>query len=251
MPELIEEVTGTVQPLIGKNGNRLRVYCPDDVGTMRTEMTKVRQVLLNLLSNAAKFTEAGEVILEVTRVTDPGDSWIRFRVSDTGIGMNAEQQKKAFEPFTQADASTTRRYEGTGLGLTISREYCRMIGGELSIASEPGKGSVFTVMLPAEVVEPAQKTAASMMGETLAIPVGNGPLVLAIDDDPGVLELMSRQLQPAYRVVTAVGGKAGLRLARELRPTAITLDVVMPVMDGLTALRHIMRDAPTAVLMVS
>ena len=148
--ETVREVTTTVRPLVEKNANRLDVRGADALGTMRSDLVKVRQALLNLLSNACKFTDHGTVTLTAGRERNgDGAEWLVFAVSDTGIGMTPEQMGKLFEAFSQADASTARRYGGTGLGLAITRRFCRMMGGDVVVASEPGKGSTFTVRLPA------------------------------------------------------------------------------------------------------
>lgn len=152
---LIERVVTTVKPLVEKNNNILEVRCDERLGTMHADLTKVQQVLFNLLSNAAKFTKEGQVTLAVTRndqvATMNGDknsSLIIFKVSDTGIGMTAEQQERLFQPFTQGDASTTRKYGGTGLGLSLTRRFCQMMGGDITLESKPGEGSTLTVSLP-------------------------------------------------------------------------------------------------------
>ncbi len=161
VPTLIDEVVMATQPLVEKNGNALLVNCGSNLGTIHADLTKVRQVLLNLLSNAAKFTTQGTITLEVSReekskVNDSNEesdsSQVVFRVTDTGIGMTPEQLKKIFIAFTQADASTTRKYGGTGLGLTISRHFCQMMGGEITAFSQFGEGATFTVLLPAHVI---------------------------------------------------------------------------------------------------
>jgi len=151
---LLEDVLVVARPLVQKNGNRLEVEAPASPGAMRADLTKVRQALLNLLGNASKFTEDGTVRLRVAREPDGDREWIVFEVADTGIGMTPEQMGRLFRPFTQAEASTSRKYGGTGLGLTITRHFCHMMGGEVTVASEPGKGSTFTIRLPAEVAEP-------------------------------------------------------------------------------------------------
>ena len=148
---LVEEIASTAKPLVNKNSNRLRVECPGPIGQMKADRTKVRRSLLNLLGNAAKFTEDGEVALEVSRETENGQDWMCFRVSDTGLGMSPEQMGRIFEAFAQGDASTTRRYGGTGLGLTITQRFCEMQGGTVSVESDPGRGSSFSIRLPAEV----------------------------------------------------------------------------------------------------
>lgn len=149
---MVETVVGTVQPLVEQNHNRLHVECSPDVGSVALDLTKVRQVLFNLLSNAAKFTDRGDITLSVDRhAPSAASEWVRFRVSDTGIGISADQLTRIFEAFTQADPSTTRKYGGTGLGLAISYRYCQMMGGDITVDSEPGVGSTFTVHLPTRV----------------------------------------------------------------------------------------------------
>lgn len=150
---MVEEVVNTVQPLVDKNGNRLKLVCDGALGNMQADLTKTRQVLFNLLSNASKFTKQGTIVLAVTRHTTEDGDWIRFRVQDSGIGMTLQQMQNLCKPFTQADASTTRRYGGTGLGLAICLQYCQMMGGEISVESEIEKGSTFVVWLPAEVAD--------------------------------------------------------------------------------------------------
>jgi len=147
----IDEVTTTVQPLVEKNDNRLDIRCDDHLGTMHSDPTKVRQMLLNLLSNASKFTDGGTITLEAVRRTgaNGGADILLFKVSDSGIGMTVEQMKKLFEAFSQAEASTTRKYGGTGLGLAITRHFCRLMGGDVTVESKPGVGSTFTIELPA------------------------------------------------------------------------------------------------------
>ena len=158
--DVVDDVVVTAESLVGKNGNRLDVAVADDLGTMHADLTKVRQVLLNLVSNACKFTDQGTVRLTAGRAAGvDGRAWVSFAVTDTGIGMTAEQMGKLFRPFTQADASTTRKYGGTGLGLSISRRFCQMMGGDVTVASEPGVGSTFTVRLPADGPEPAAAAA--------------------------------------------------------------------------------------------
>ncbi|MEG4304699.1 ATP-binding protein [Microcoleus sp. D3_18a_C4] len=148
---LIEEVVATLHPLVEKNHNQLQVSCSETLGVMYADLTKVRQILFNLLSNALKFTEGGTVLLSATREPAGDSDWVYLQVSDTGIGMSAEQQQGLFQPFIQGDASTTRKYGGTGLGLAISRLFCQMMGGDITVESELGGGSTFTVHLKAEV----------------------------------------------------------------------------------------------------
>jgi signal transduction histidine kinase/CheY-like chemotaxis protein len=243
---LIDEVAGTARQLAIQNKNWLTVHFSNELGSLLVDAMRLRQVLLNLLSNACKFTKGGEVTLSVIRTKAPERDWIEFTVTDTGIGMTAEQQDRLFEDFTQADRSTARRYGGTGLGLAITRRLVHMMGGEVTVASEPGSGSRFTVRLPA-VAEPHDGAA----GEDAPPPDS----ILVIDDDPVARELISDQLiAEGFSVVTAAGGLEGLKRARELRPLAITLDVMMPDLDGwsvLAALRQDPRLAEIPVIMVT
>ncbi len=151
---MIQEVVSTIQPLVRKNVNTLDVHCAADLGIVRTDNTKVRQSLLNLLSNACKFTEKGTITLQVDRDKSTETERLIFEVTDTGIGMSAEQLNHVFQPFTQADASTTRKYGGSGLGLAISQHFCNMMGGDITAESTLGEGSTFCIRLPAYVSEP-------------------------------------------------------------------------------------------------
>jgi CheY-like chemotaxis protein len=198
---------------------------------MRADLTKVRQALFNLLSNACKFTDRGTISLLVSRDSGGAPESIVFSVRDTGIGMTAEQMARLFAAFSQADAATTRKYGGTGLGLALSRRLCRMMGGDVTVESQAGRGSTFTIRLPAQVAEAVEEPVAP------ATPPGRETsgigTVLVIDDEAAVRDLMQRFLtREGFRVVAAAGGEEGLRRARELRPDAITLDVMMPGMDG-------------------
>jgi len=148
---VIHEVAGTLQPLVEKNANRLDVACAEGLVHMVADQTRTRQVLFNLLSNACKFTERGIIRLEAKRVRSESANWVEFRVVDTGIGMSQEQIDRLYRPFMQADASTTRKYGGTGLGLAISRRLCQLMGGSLSVESQLGRGSAFTVRLPGDL----------------------------------------------------------------------------------------------------
>lgn len=149
--KLVEETAGTARPLVEKNGNRFDVVVAPDVGTLKGDLVKLKQVLLNLLSNASKFTTDGTISLRVNRTWESEGVFIEFAVSDTGIGMTPEQMEKLFHAFSQADGATTRKYGGTGLGLAICRRFCQMMGGDVTVTSTPGRGSTFTVRLPAAV----------------------------------------------------------------------------------------------------
>jgi PAS domain S-box-containing protein len=248
--KMVEEVVGTVQPLVAKKANTLDVRCPAGLGDMHADLTKVRQVLFNLVSNACKFTEKGTITLEAARAEEDGREWVTFRVRDTGIGMTPEQVAKLFQPFTQADASTTRKYGGTGLGLAISKRFCEMMGGEVAVSSSPAEGSTFTVRLPVRVTAPAPAPS-----EALDAGPAGAATVLVIDDDPAVHDFMARSLTAeGVRVATAADGEEGLRLAAQVRPAVIFLDVLMPRMDGwavLTALKADRALADTPVVMMT
>src|SRR4029077_14587649 len=149
LASMVQEMVSTFQPTVVKNDNMLELHLSEGLGQMHADVTKVRQILFNLMSNACKFTEHGNIGLSVDRLEAEGQQWIRFRVSDTGIGIRPEQQENLFKEFTQADVSIARRYGGTGLGLAISHRFAQMMGGQISVESEQGKGSVFTLYLPA------------------------------------------------------------------------------------------------------
>jgi signal transduction histidine kinase/CheY-like chemotaxis protein len=260
---LVDEVATTADHLIAKNENTFTVYVADDLGTMQADLTKVRQVLLNLLSNAAKFTNQGSVTLSAMRAHLDGVEWIYFHVADTGIGISGEQLSHLFQEFTQADASTTRKYGGTGLGLALSRRFCEMMGGDIYVTSQEGVGSTFSVRFPAQVASEQETLGASPPEYGLnsrqgaVVPTGHklASTMLVIDDDPAVRELLPRCLTPiGLSVATAADGEEGLRLAKELYPDIITLDVLMPGMDGwavLAALKSSPDLADIPVIMLS
>ncbi|MEO7102627.1 MAG: response regulator [Gemmatimonadaceae bacterium] len=250
----VDDVVTTIEPLVAQNGNTLEVKCDPDLGAMRADMIKVRQALLNLLSNASKFTDHGAVRLEVRRErsrTGGGDEYV-FDVSDTGIGMTPEQQSKLFEAFSQAEASTTRRFGGTGLGLAITRRFCEMMGGRIEVKSEHGRGSTFTIRLPATVGEEPTQDAKPPQATATA----RGARVLVIDDESSVRTIMRRFLQREnLSVDEASSGEVGLKMARENKPDAITLDVMMPGMDGWAVLAALkadpdLRDIPVIMLTI-
>ena len=229
--DVVDDVVVTAAALVAKNDNRLAVAGPADAGRMTADLTKVRQVLLNLISNACKFTHAGTIRLTVGRhADDAGRGWVTFAVADSGIGMTGPEMAKLFRPFTQADASTTRKYGGTGLGLSISRRFCQMMGGDVTVTSAPGVGSTFTVRLPAVVVDPAVAPPVPIEPAAPAVAVEvTGRLVLVIDEDEAVREQIRRALTAqGFRVETTAGGAAGLAAARRLMPDAVTLDAAGP-----------------------
>ncbi|MBE9118860.1 response regulator [Lusitaniella coriacea LEGE 07157] len=242
---LIEEVVATVHPLIEKNSNRLSVNCPENIGAMRADLTKVRQSLLNLLSNASKFTDNGTIVLSVSRTMRNGSGWIKFKVSDTGIGLSPEHIDNLFQAFTQADISTTRKYGGTGLGLSITQRFCQMMGGNIRVESELGTGSTFTVVLP---TQPQESPADGDEGAIAEEPEPETKTtILVIDDDPTIHDLLKRSLgKQGFQVKTAIDGIEGLRLAKTLKPDAITLDVMMPGIDGWGILSKLKADPELA-----
>jgi GAF domain-containing protein/DNA-binding response OmpR family regulator/anti-sigma regulatory factor (Ser/Thr protein kinase) len=239
---LINDAVKTIETLAAKNNNRLVVNCKPEIGVMRADQTRVRQALLNLLSNANKFTEGGTVTINAQRHREAGRDWITVAVSDTGIGMTPEQVGKLFQEFSQADSSTTRKYGGTGLGLAISRRFCQLMDGDITVKSELGRGSSFTIRLPAagDGLPALQQTSAAPGVRTGP---SNAPLILIIDDDVTVRDVVGRFLErEGFSVAKADGGKEGLRMARELHPAAVTLDIMMPDLDGWTVLAAIKGD---------
>jgi PAS domain S-box-containing protein len=247
---LIDEVSATAHPLLEKNKNSLTIERGNVLGVAYQDMTKLRQILFNLLSNAAKFTHEGTVTLEVNCNEQAGVNWLTIEVSDTGIGIAENKIEHVFEEFAQADDSTTRDYGGTGLGLAISRRFCKLLGGDLSIHSKLGEGSTFTVRIPAILpgTEP-QISSVEISQETSDIDLESirdvepGSTILVIDDDAEACEIIEHFLvKDGFNVVVATSGKQGLQLAHELQPAAITLDVMMPSMDGWTVLRTLKAD---------
>jgi len=247
---MIQEMVATFQPAIAKNSNTLQLQLSDQLGSMRADMTKVRQILSNLLSNACKFTDRGTVTMRVDRLESKDQPWMRFSVTDTGIGISTEQQENLFKEFAQADVSIARKYGGTGLGLAISSRFAQLMGGYINVESEPGKGSTFIVHLPVQVT--AESAAAAAKPAPSAQPPAPEPkpqaeTILVIDDDAAVRDLMSRFLvKLGFNVVTARDGDEGLKLARKIRPVIITLDVVMPSIDGWGVLKRLKADPELA-----
>jgi signal transduction histidine kinase/CheY-like chemotaxis protein/HAMP domain-containing protein len=248
---LIDEVIGTARQLAEQNKNKLTVDCARDLPPITVDPMRLRQILLNLLSNACKFTKDGVVALAVSQNERDGKNWVDIAVRDTGIGMTKEEIGKLFQEFTQADASTARKFGGTGLGLAITQKLCRMMGGDVSVTSEPGKGSVFTVSLPGG----RAREAAPADNRPPDGPMDPRNVVLVIDDDATARDLIAHHLrEEGYGVATATGGLDGIKKAKELRPVAITLDVMMPDLDGwavLTALRRDVQLADIPVIMAT
>ena len=231
LPRLLDELHSMGTPLAAAKGNHLEFIVPENLPVLRTDYTKLKQSLLNLISNGCKFSENGVVRLTVSLT--PAE--VLFELRDSGIGMTEAQLAKLFQAFTQADASTTRQFGGTGLGLAITRRLCRMLGGDVTVTSAPGEGSVFTINLPLRQDEEiAAETPAAERPALPAISGGaDGPLVLLVDDDPQIHDLIGTMLaREGYRVVHANGGKEALEKARLDHPTVILLDVMMPQVDG-------------------
>ena len=250
---LIDEVSATAHPLVEKNKNSLAIERGKEIGVAYQDVTKLRQILFNLLSNAAKFTHEGTITLRVNRTEEAGVSWLTFAVGDSGIGIAEDKIEHVFEEFAQADDSTTRDYGGTGLGLAISRRFCKLLGGDLSLHSKLGEGSTFTIRIPtilpgttSQIIsaESSQETPDSYL-ESIR-DVDPGSTILVIDDDPEACEIIERYLvKDGFNVVVATSGEQGLRLAQEIHPAAITLDVMMPGMDGWAVLRVLKADPKT------
>jgi PAS domain S-box-containing protein len=257
--QMIDEIASTVQPTVAINSNTLQVDVAKDAGEMRADLTKVRQILLNLLSNSCKFTDHGAITLSADRRTIDQREWLRFIVEDTGIGITAEQQQNLFREFSQADASIARKYGGTGLGLAITHRFIQIMRGTISVDSQPARGSTFTIQIPAEcALETSEPVRSQLPGDILAAPQPAQPdrgTILVIDDDPAVRDLTSRFLKKmGFHVVTAEGGTEGLRVARNIHPMLITLDVMMPEVDGWSVLKELKADpglAEIPVIMVS
>ncbi|MCW5692169.1 MAG: response regulator [Pseudolabrys sp.] len=244
LQKAIADVKTIVDPMIAKNGNRLVIECPADIGGLRTDITKIKQCLINLLSNAAKFTKQGTVLLRVAREEgEHGVSQVRFDVGDSGIGMTPEQLGRLFQAFTQADSSTTRNFGGTGLGLTITRHFVTMLGGTIDVVSEPGKGTTFSIVLPDREGGEAATSVADDLG-LAPEGVASSITVLIVDDDPAVHDVLSATLgREGYVLLHARDGAEALAIMRKTPPDIVTLDVQMPKVDGWSVL-GIMKSEP-------
>ncbi len=236
--KLAQEAAATVDSLVKRKDNLLELKLGEDLGAMHTDVVKVRQCLFNLISNAAKFTDHGRITLSIRRDARPEGDWMEFQVADTGIGMTPEQLGRLFQRFAQADESTTRNFGGTGLGLALTRAFCRVLGGDVSVESQLGEGTAFTMRLPVAMpeqpAEPAEDDAPATPGKQT---------VLVVDDDAAQRDLLTRFLErEGFAVRTASDGRTGLELARAIRPRAILLDVMMPQMDGWSVLSALKAD---------
>ncbi len=241
LADMVEDVKTIVDPMVAKNGNRLVIEAASDIGSLQTDLTKLKQCLINLLSNAAKFTKDGDVTLRLSRVAaSDGEQLVRFDVADSGIGITEEQVGRLFQAFTQADSSTTRNFGGTGLGLTITRHFCTMMGGTIEVSSTPGKGSVFTIQLPDRGKQESRaRPAPAAAGRS-----SSSITVLIVDDDNAVHDVLSATLgREGYFLLHARDGAEALEIMRRTPPDVVTLDVQMPKIDGWSVL-GIMKSEP-------
>lgn len=276
LDEVVSDLVATMQPLVSKNNNNFEVKCRENTRKLFTDQTKLRQTLFNLLSNANKFTKNGNIRLEIECKEMGGGDFAFFSVTDNGIGIAKEKMSDLFQAFTQADLSTTKEYGGTGLGLVISRHFCNMMGGDINVESEHGKGSCFKVIIPVDVSIKTSIGFMSTVSEELGHPMADPEVVrftaetkeeekyierrsyvsrvLVIDDDPVSVDLMARFLaREGFRADIALSGAEGLRLAKELKPDVITLDIMMPQLDGWSVLDALkqdpeLKDIPVVVL---
>ena len=242
---LVDDLVAMCRPLCARNGNELIVERDRNLGTAEGDVTKLRQAVLNLLSNAAKFTRNGRITLTIAREPAAGGDWIKIAVRDTGIGISRDNLSKLFQNFNQAEASTSTKYGGTGLGLSLTQKLSRLMGGDVTVESELGRGSCFTIRLPASLADTAQRRAAvDRMAEPMAADAaGRQNIILVVDDDPAVLDLMQRMLiKEGFRPMLADDPRAVLTLAQSTKPSVIILDVLMPGMNGWEILRAIKAD---------
>jgi PAS domain S-box-containing protein len=253
--DLLRDVSDATGSLVEKKANRFVLDVQGDLGQMHQDQTKIRQCLLNLVSNAAKFTENGTITLTVRRHREEDADWLSFAVADTGIGLTKEQIGRLFERFVQADDSTTRQFGGTGLGLAITRAFCQTMGGDIGVESEAGKGATFIMRIPSVLIPEDEAADEAALETHDHHDILHHDTVLLVDDDPAARELLQRFLErEGFHVRTAADGRAGLTLARALKPRAILLDVEMPRMDGWAVLHAVRSDpelAGTPVIMTS
>lgn len=264
---LLDEVLATIKPIAMQKNNRLITHIEEAIGDARSDSVKIRQCLLNLMSNACKFSEGGIVTLSVRSLERvDSDGLLQFTISDTGIGMSEEQLANLFQPFMQADATTTRKFGGTGLGLAITKRFAELLGGGITVTSEPGVGTTFTMVVPRSApngnqsageeflrVLPASLPALNMTTQQVAADTltqnPDAPLILVVEDEPSSRELMTRWLsRMGYRVETAVDGEQGLAKARDHKPSVILLDVTMPKMTGFEVLKQLRSDPVTEMI---
>jgi signal transduction histidine kinase/DNA-binding response OmpR family regulator len=250
LEKIIADVVSTATPLVSKKGNTLKIDCPPDIGTMHADATKLRQMLLNLLSNSSKFTEAGTITIKAVRVPNEAEGIIELSIIDTGIGMNPEQLSRLFQAFSQADSSTSSKYGGTGLGLAISKQFAQMMKGDISVTSTPGVGSTFKIRLPANVQikqAPIVHNTAHKLTKSPFPTSASKPRILMIDDDSEIRLVIGELLSlSGYDIIEAASGPQGLELAAKLKPDLIILDIMMPGMDGWTVLKKLQANTKLA-----
>lgn len=263
LDRLIQEVESTARPLAAKNTNAFLVECDEHLGTVQADATKLRQVIFNLLSNAAKFTQNGRITLAATRRHREGEEWITISVSDTGAGISADQQANLFSNFSQANPTIAAKYGGTGLGLSLSQNLCRLMGGTITVESEPGRGSCFTINLPAKRANVPAEGEHDLLreatvenharGQAFAGISGHSPRhrkqekILLVDDDRNFLELAERLLlKEGYSPIATDAPESVLQIARTVRPAAILIDVLMPGLNGWDVLHTLRSDPQTA-----
>ncbi len=291
LDNFVYEVEATSRPLAAKNTNAFVLEKGEDLGEVRMDATKLRQSVLNLLSNAAKFTQNGQITLSINRIERDGQDWITIAVRDTGVGISDENMNNLFRNFSQANASITAKFGGTGLGLSLSQNLCSLMGGEITLESQLGEGSCFTIHLPANVAElpqsdDDQETESNAIGEqqdsaqlnhevqdgadetqldeaiqdlrkigASADTRGDQPSILVIDDDPDFLEVSERMLErEGYKAITTDAPEVALEVARNSQPVAILVDVLMPGLDGWDVIETLRADADTSnipVIMIS
>ena len=252
--DIMRDIIATSEPLAQKNNNELILENNLDFDSMHSDQTRVRQIVLNLVSNACKFTENGQVTLALNSRSKKEKQILDIVVTDTGIGMSKEQVRKLFQAFTQADSSTTRKYGGTGLGLIITKHLSRIMGGDVEVSSVEGEGTTFTasIVINADDTENVEAQAikydAVVLNDGDQLSSSNAEhTILIIDDDPTVRDLMKRQLQrDGFGVLIAEDGPSGIKMAIETRPDAIVLDILMPGMDGWSVLRTLKASEETA-----
>ncbi len=281
LDRFVDEIEFTCRPMVAKNTNAFIIHRGENLGTIDADATKLRQAVINLLSNAAKFTQNGKVTLSISREAINGADWIKMTVEDTGVGMSEEQQKNLFSNFQQANASIAAKYGGTGLGLSLSQNLCQLMGGKISAESRPNEGSCFTIRLPAHqskgtvlermnerkpaperqpdaaAAKPVPSTAAESQDDdgltpeerslvspaTIAKSAHTDKTVLVIDDDHSVLELAERILiKEGYRTLMTDNPQTGLQMARTVRPDVIIIDVILPGSDGWALMKEIRSD---------
>ncbi len=248
LPALLEEIADTSRTLVEQKNNKLLLNIEPGINFINADITRTKQIVLNLISNAAKFCQNGQISIDVAAKKSSEKELIEIDVQDSGIGMTQEQIDKLFHAFTQADASTTRKYGGTGLGLTIVQNLAKLMGGDVSVKSELGKGTTFTVSIQNIKIEGTSDVNAedleSLNRQTALVSKKDGKsTILVIDDDPTIRDLMTRHLEKNnFSVLQALDGAQGIKMAREYKPDAITLDILMPEMDGWSVLRTLKAD---------